>query len=161
MSVTSCATTKEWGSLAVHDAKSLVTSVRDADAETWKKAGLVTAGVLASATLDGVAESAIGANDSDELDDVTDTVEPFGGGHSEKVLAGFLVVGLVNKDKKMMSVAFDGFVASLVASKLITPALKSIVGRTRPSETDETFEFGGGDSFPSGHATQAFTIASV
>ena len=157
----SCASAERWGKLAVHDAKSLVTAPRDADGEAWKKAAMVTGAVIASTALDSTAERFVRANDSAVLDDFTDAVEPLGGGHSEKVLAGFLVTGLIRSDQKMQSVAFDGFVASLIASKVITPALKSVVGRTRPNATEETFEFDGGSSFPSGHSTQAFAVASV
>ena len=161
LSTVSCASAKRYGDLAVNDAKALVTAPRQAKPATWKKAALLTGAVVASAALDSTAERAIRSNDSATLDDFTDTVEPLGGGHSEKVLAGFLVTGLLRSDQKMQSVAFDGFVASLIASKVITPALKSVAGRTRPNATTETFAFDDGSSFPSGHATQAFAVASV
>lgn len=61
-----------------------------------------------------------------------------------------------------MAVAEDGLAASAIASGAITPLLKFALGRPRPSETAGTVEFGeGGVSFPSGHATQAFAVASV
>jgi hypothetical protein len=161
LSTVSCASAKRWGNLAVEDAKAVVTAPREAEAATWKKAAVITGAVVASAALDSTAERAIRSNDSAVLDDFTDAVEPLGGGHSEKVLAGFLVTGLLRSDQKMQSVAFDGFVASLIASKVITPALKSVVGRTRPNATTETFAFDEGSSFPSGHSTQAFAVASV
>ena len=161
LSTLSCASAERWGKLAVQDAKSLITAPGDADSATWKKAAMLTGAVAASTALDSTARRTIRTNDSAAMDDFTDAVEPLGGGHSEKVLAGFLVTGLIRRDQKMQSVAFDGFMASLVASKLITPAIKSAVGRTRPNATDETFAFDGGSSFPSGHSTQAFAVASV
>ena len=56
------------------------------------------------------------------------------------------------------------FIASFIAAGLITPSLKFIVGRERPSTTTATFRFkpfSGNYSFPSGHATQAFAVATA
>ncbi|MBK5260672.1 MAG: phosphatase PAP2 family protein [Thermoanaerobaculia bacterium] len=161
LSTVSCASARHLGRLAVEDMKAIPRSMRTADASDWRQAALVTSAVLASAALDGRTQKLALANDSHLLDETTEIVEPLGGRYSERVLAGFLVTGLLGRNEKAKGVAFDGFVASLIASKLITPALKEIVGRTRPNATDETFAFDGGTSFPSGHATQAFAVASV
>ena len=46
----------------------------------------------------------------------------------------------------------------------LTPALKILVGRERPSTTSSTFRFkpfSSNSSFPSGHATEAFAVATA
>jgi len=59
-------------------------------------------------------------------------------------------------------VAEDGLASSLIAAGVISPILKLTVSRARPSQAESTFDRDrGGMSFPSGHATQAFAVASV
>ena len=47
---------------------------------------------------------------------------------------------------------------------IVTPVIKLVIGRTRPSQgsdADEYKPFSSRQSFPSGHTTEAFTLASV
>jgi membrane-associated phospholipid phosphatase len=58
----------------------------------------------------------------------------------------------------------DGISASIIASGLIVQPLKYGIGRSRPDKNRGSFDFhpfGGSASFPSGHATQAFAVATV
>ncbi len=98
---------------------------------------------------------------------VTNTVarlfEPFGAEYSFGVLAAFEVGGLLFHDERSRAVAHDGLAASIIAGG-ITWSLKLAVGRSRPLQGRGTHSFrpfGGDDSFPSGHTTQAFAVASV
>ena len=80
------------------------------------------------------------------------------------ILGAFEGWALFTDDPRANAVAIDGLTSSLIASGIITPVLKYSVGRERPVNTDRTFKFkpfGGGASFPSGHTTQAFAVASV
>ena len=80
------------------------------------------------------------------------------------LLAAFEAWGELGNDSRAKHVAMDGVTASIIASGLITPALKFAVGRERPNATADTFRFkpfSGNYSFPSGHATQAFAVATV
>ena len=62
-------------------------------------------------------------------------------------------------------VAQDGLAASLIASGLITPSIKLLVGRSRPRANEGIANFkpfsDPNASFPSGHTTEAFALASV
>jgi acid phosphatase family membrane protein YuiD len=52
---------------------------------------------------------------------------------------------------------------SVVAAEVTTIALKATAGRYRPAETDDPYifkPFSGHDSFPSGHTTMAFALAT-
>jgi PAP2 superfamily len=90
--------------------------------------------------------------------------EPLGETGSIAVLGGFLLGGAVGHDARAKEVAIDGAIASLIAGGLITPAIKGIAGRSRPHQAasgTDFHPFGGHASFPSGHTTQAFAVASV
>jgi membrane-associated phospholipid phosphatase len=91
-------------------------------------------------------------------------VEPLGGAASFGVLGAFYVAGAATGSEKAKGVAIDGLIASAIASGLISTGLKYAVGRSRPREGKGSHHFqpfSGQVSFPSGHATQAFTVASV
>ena len=60
--------------------------------------------------------------------------------------------------------ALDGLTASIIASGLITQPLKYAVERSRPSKGTGAYgfrPFSGSGSFPSGHTTEAFAVATV
>lgn len=141
----SCASSR----LAVKD----VAAVAQSPAREWKHVAPGAAIVGASLLVDDEIARIARNNDSHALNEFTDAVESFGGGSSDKVTAAFLLYGIAAKNDRARAVAFDSILSSVIASKAITPALKQLTGRERPN--------GGGESFPSNHATQAFAVASV
>ncbi len=94
---------------------------------------------------------------------VGETIGELGGGGSVILLGGFYLAGAIGKDSKAKNVCLDGLVASLIANGMITPAISSLAGRDRPTEGRGAYSFHPfeGRAFPSGHATQAFAVASV
>ena len=89
--------------------------------------------------------------------------EAFGSEWGAGAAAAGLVVGIVMKNNEIKSVSLMAAKAMLVAG-LATRALKTSVERTRPNETTDPYVFNGGEdshSFPSGHTTQAFALATV
>ncbi len=63
-----------------------------------------------------------------------------------------------------MDVAVDGLLSSVIAAGVVAPVSKFAVGRARPNadEGSASFQpFSSNASFPSGHTTQAFAVASV
>lgn len=95
------------------------------------------------------------------------TVERFGAEYSVGVLGGFFLAGAMGNETAA-AVALDGVAASLIASGMITPAIKTVTGRARPRENVGTAKFqpfnvgySFNSSFPSGHTTEAFALASV
>jgi PAP2 superfamily len=129
-----------------------VIEVAKAPAKEWKKVAAASAVVGAAVLLDDEIATAIRNNDADALDSITEAIEPFGGGHSDKVMAAFLLAGIRNE--KARHVAFDAIVSTTLASKVITPGLKQVFDRERPNAGDDP-------AFPSGHSTQAFALATV
>lgn len=127
-----------------------VTPVRE-----WKTTALATGAVAATLLLDDEIASVARKNQSAALGDVFETVEPLGGGASDKVIAGFLLYGVAARDERARQVAFDAIVSHVIASRGITPAIKALVERQRPHGGEDD------DSFPSNHSTQAFAVATV
>ena len=94
-------------------------------------------------------------------------VERFGAEYAVYTVAGFYLAGLAG-NQNASAVAQDAIAASLIASGIITPALKFVTGRARPRENLGTATFhplnlgySTNSSFPSGHTTEAFALASV
>ena len=90
-------------------------------------------------------------------------LESLGGAGSFLLLGGFWVAGAIGHDSKAKNVFVDGLASSLIASGIITPIVATFVGRERPTAEQGAYSFHPfeGRSFPSGHATQAFAVASV
>jgi hypothetical protein len=94
-------------------------------------------------------------------------VERLGAEYSIGVIGGFYLAGSLTDNETAHNVAQDGLTASIIASGLITPALKITTGRSRPYENTGSNDFlflgaqNRNSSFPSGHTTEAFALASV
>jgi membrane-associated phospholipid phosphatase len=94
---------------------------------------------------------------------VGDQLEGLGDGRSFLLLGGFYLAGVIGKDSKAKNVCLDGLSASLISAGILTPVLSTVIGRDRPTEEQGAYSFRPfkGRAFPSGHATQAFAVASV
>lgn len=99
------------------------------------------------------------------LDELTKVVEPFGAEYSWGVIGAYGIAGFVFHDREARDIAIDSVIASLLASAIITPTLKFVIGRARPNQDEGSSSFHpfntNYNAFPSGHATQAFAVASV
>jgi membrane-associated phospholipid phosphatase len=153
--------------MALKDTVSVLGAPLHWTGEQWVIAGGAMAGlVLVSAFADVVVREATQSHQSATLDDLTRIVEPFGSTYSLAVLGAYGVVGFAFHDADARDTAIDGLIASALASGIITPSLKAVLGRERPNQTTDPLVFrpfrGGDDlALPSGHATQAFVVASV
>lgn len=97
-------------------------------------------------------------------DDFFDEIEPFGRHYPFIISGSFYLTGVIFKKPNARATGLDGFAASLIASEMITPALKEIIGRKRPFRNEGEFKFdsfSSHDAFPSGHTTRAFAVATV
>ncbi len=75
-----------------------------------------------------------------------------------------LIAGVLFNHENMRESGRDAIEAGLLAYVIDTGVLKRVVGRKRPAESGGRTVFVPGsshDSFPSGHATEAFAVASV
>lgn len=160
-------TLKQLPGMALDDALCVLGSPVHWGGEGWVIAGGTVAGiVIIGAFADTNVRQHMLTHQSPVLDDLTRVVEPFGQEYSLAVLGAYGLVGLVFHDADARDTAIDGVLASLLASGIITPSLKLVIGRVRPNATDDPLKFepfqGSNDTaMPSGHATQAFAVASV
>ena len=157
---------KETGQLVLLDAKGILLAPAHWDGTDWLKFGVGSAAVfLTGVLLDEPVQEASQRSRTPGRDDFATTFQRFGAEYSWAVLGGYAVFGLAAKDRDAMNVAVDGVLASLFASVIVTPTLKIVVGRARPNADLGNHHFTpfstANQSFPSGHTTQAFAVASV
>ncbi len=85
-----------------------------------------------------------------------------GGAYTSGAIAGtFYLVGLAKHDSRARETGILGAEA-LIDSKIVYSVLKQVTQRPRPLVPDPNDDFfDGGNSFPSGHATDAWALATV
>jgi membrane-associated phospholipid phosphatase len=153
-----------YGQMVLDDGAYVLSAPLHWTGEDWKDAGLVTLGIVGAGLLDRQVQHALKGDHNGGFDSTLTQVEKFGGVYSLGVIGGFYLGGWLGGDLRAKTVAQDAIAASLIASGIITPVLKVVVSRSRPSADKGAYNirpFSGGTSFPSGHATQAFAVASV
>ena len=135
------------------------------DRRDWRNLGLAALAVGGTMALDDEIRDVVQRNRSASGDDVAKAIRPIGNLTGPALLLGGLWAGgALGGNPTLAALGKDGVEASLFSVVLITPLLKEAVGRARPDEGlgSTTFDpFSSYQSFPSGEATQVFTIASV
>ena len=150
--------------VVINDVKHVVTAPARWEVADWHKAGWASLAVLGTAIV-------IDRPWRDEMrrhsgnDPFIKQVERFGAEYAPLVLGGFYLAGIATDDETAVHVAQDGLAASIIASGLISPAIKLAVGRSRPRNNVgiaylKPFSEPNA-SFPSGHTTEAFALAAV
>ena len=148
--------------LLARDVREIATAPLGWNRSDWTKFGIGMAAIGGALLLDEELRQSVQKNSNRTTRSVADAVRPFGEEYSWGILGGFYLAGTTFRDDKATAVAQDGLASSLIAAGAITPLLKATVGRNRPNETPSWFaRSANGRSFPSGHTTQAFAIASV
>lgn len=155
---------KNYGYLLMHDTGYILSAPSRWDAKAWRNLSIYTVGIGSILLLDDEIYDGIQRNRTNTTSDMAKVVEEFGSFPSFGIMGAFYLGGSVLDNYKAKAVAMDAFAASLVSAGIITTSLKVIVGRSRPEDGEGTYKFqpfGGHHSFPSGHTTQAFSLASV
>ncbi len=164
LAIKECLLCRDYGKLLSQDIGDILSSPAGWKRDDWLTVSLGTLVVGVVALLDKPIRDGVQRNRTDATDNAAKIFERFGAEYSFGVLGGFYLAGVAYDDRKPKTVTQDGLAASLIASGIITPALQVAVGRSRPSQTERTYgfrPFGRKHSFPSGHATQAFAVAST
>ena len=151
--------------LLLRDTWHVLTSPARWDARDWLMVGVGIAGIAAVSLADKSVRTQVLHLQNGSAVDVASQIRRFGGSYSYATLGLFYVGGEIFHDPPARAVFIDGAAATLVASGMIAPALKYMVGRARPSAGQGNHYFmpfsSSSASFPSGETTQAFAVASV
>lgn len=147
------------------DTKETATEPLRWDGDDWRTFGLATGGlVVVGAFADESIRNTVQRNRTSGEDNFFRQIQKFGTKqYGLPVLASFYAYGKIGDDYNAQATALDGLSASLI-SALVTSTIKGVVGRARPNTglgPGHFSPFQGDYSFPSGHATGAFTFASV
>ncbi|MBM3573549.1 MAG: phosphatase PAP2 family protein [Alphaproteobacteria bacterium] len=143
----------------------LVKSPSTADTGTLVVGGLVLGAIAGATALDANVKRYTQRHRNVSSNKTADVVRPFGepmllAGGSALAYAGGLALG----DRKLQETGLLS-VESLLISAGLTEGIKRAAGRQRPNQTDDQYKFDGiggkGKSFPSGHTSHAFSVASV
>jgi len=139
----------------------------------WDKTDWTIAGSVIGATgLAFIADRAIadyyrnGDHRSGFLTSLSDVTTHFGDYKMQvPLIMGIWVTGLATDDKTMKKIAGDATEASLIAAGVINPAIVYLTGRALPCDNMDPYKFEPFTprkySFPSGHTTAAFALATV
>ena len=152
--------------LVLKDTVAVFTAPAAWDGQDWMYCGLAVAAVAGSAVLlDRPVHNLMVRNARSAWDKPAQQIEKFGTSYAMVVAGGFYLTGWATGKEEVRATGTDAISASLITGALIVPASKYIIGRAAPDSGagPTSFKaFGSGDnSFPSGHTTEAFTLASV
>jgi PAP2 superfamily len=148
----------------VADAASIVIAPGKWDSGDWKRAAgatLILGGLFAA---DRSIDRAAQRNRSSFTDHVASATTSLGGGEGPEISGLLLAAGIVFHDPNTRDMGREALEAGLFTSLLNNLIVKRAFGRERPNRSNgkTDFDFGSNNSsFPSGHATEAFSVASV
>jgi membrane-associated phospholipid phosphatase len=148
----------------VADTAGLLTAPSNWNSDDWKKAAGVTAILaglfLADEKIDHEAQN----HRSPFTDDVSSATTSLGGSRGPQISVALVVGGILFHSPNTRDMGREAIEAGLFSSLLDQLVLKRAFGRERPFQSNGETNFHVGsshDSFPSGHATEAFSVASV
>ena len=142
----------------------LASSARaQSDGVRWWQPVLVIGAIATASLADRAVNEWAQDNRTPQSDDLAQIFR-YGGepGVTLSIGGGIVVAGTI-AGKAELQRSGGRVLLSVVAADLTTIALKVGTGRYRPAETDNPYifkPFSGHDSFPSGHATVAFALAT-
>lgn len=154
--------------LFLADARETVTWPAHWDGDDWRTAGLVGGGLIVTGLLiDKPLRKSVqrGRHPGGNTDSFFKNVQHFGTArYQAPVLVGFYAYGSLADDFEAQATALDGVSAAIITD-LVTIGIKEVSGRARPFKEHGPGHFrpfqGGDTSFPSGHTSGAFALASV
>lgn len=151
---------KRYGTDAVAMARAPLTW----DAAMWQRAAMVAGADGTAFAADQEIADAVQRNRNHATNEFARIVTPFGGRRALDISAAALLAGAIAHRTGLRATGRDAVEASILASGIVTPVLKRAAGRSRPIANEGAYAFdpfSNNESWPSGHATNAFAVASV
>lgn len=148
------------------DSRDLVKAPFNWIGRQWLNFGIFAGTTVAITAIDQPINDFFNDHQTKELSDISKyALEPLGNYYAYGVMAGFLAHGLLADNSKSVSTGLLA-IESYILSGLLVRIPKYAFGRTRPDAWWEPGpnEWKGpihGKSFPSGHTTSAFAVATV
>ena len=150
---------------AAADVKSLATAPFHWRAKEWRRFGEGLALVVAVGAADKQIEDAFQRNRSSATNSFSKAITPWGAHRALEVSALLIGVGYFSHNQNLLGAGRDSLEAEFWAAGVVTPLIKRAAGRARPNAELGTYTFHPGrahfESFPSGHATNAFAAATA
>jgi hypothetical protein len=147
------------------DAKSIATAPIHWDRQAWERFGEGTAAVVALYAVDKQTSNQFAEQRSSVSNQIAKTVTPFGGHRALEISALMILTGAGIHDDALRDAGRDSLQSEFFAAGIVTPLLKSAFGRARPIQNEGSGSFHpfnkNFESFPSGHATNAFAFATA
>ncbi len=147
------------------DAKSLATAPLHWDKHEWERFGEGVAVVASLYATDHSLYDAVQENRSRFSNDVAKHITQFGGGRAMQLSLLMIATGAGMRNPTLRDAGRDSLESELWAAGVVTPLLKRTFGRARPSQLEGSHSFhplaNRFESFPSGHATNAFAFATA
>ena len=149
---------------AAADVKSLINAPLHWRSREWRRFGEGAALVVAVGVADKQIEDAFQRNRSSATDSFSRRITPWGGHRALEASAALIAAGYFSHHPNVLGAGRDSLEAELWAAGVVTPLIKFALGRARPNADQGTYSFhplSSHDSFPSGHATNAFAAATA
>jgi undecaprenyl-diphosphatase len=147
------------------DVKSLAKAPLRWDRKTWTRFAEGTAVVVALYATDRQTSDRVQQHRSSSTDQFAKTLTPFGGHRALELSVLMIAAGAGIRDTNLRDAGRDSLESELWAAGIVTPLLKRAFGRARPIQNEGSHSFHPLDkhfeSFPSGHATNAFAFATA
>lgn len=131
----------------------------------WAKAGIAVGAIGGLMLIDDDIRNVVQANRNRTVDDIFNTVEPFGNRYTPYLLLGMFATGQVLGNERLTHTSLKS-VRSLLVSTAIYTGVKGFTRRLRPDSGTHQFVFGppfkaNYTSFPSGHTNTVFSVATT
>jgi len=155
---------KNYWFLVLLDTKEVFTAPARWDTRDWLVFGGIAAGIGTVAAFDRDIEREIRGARNNTVTNIFDNVQPLGNEYAIGIVGTFYIYGEFFKDPRAKTTALDAISATAIASGIATNSFKYVIGRGRPTDGHDPYNFrpfSGQDSFSSGHTTEAFALASV